>query len=409
MTSHVIAVNDMRALATLFRSVRRALLYTAPWIAVFLVACDPPPSPPPPPPPPAVEVPVPLPAPAIPAPHMAAHAGDLAALRIHHEAGLDLEVRDERGSTLLHEAASAGQVNVVEWLLDQGADIHAVDEEGQTAMDLAALMDHSPVVEQLTARGAIPPIPEPDPDPEPVPVVEAEPDPDPEPEMPEEWKDLEFRVWTSASGRQVEAAFLHMDSDVVSLGGQDGRVFRIPLNQLQRDDQILARQIAGTAALPGARTADRPVMDVTPPRVTTGFSSECERILVRTIQQARREILVAIYTITRPSIEQALSAAARRGVTVIMKYDAGQKDTSTMRELIQRMESNGVTMMPITMTGRFASMHHKFVVIDQMRVLTGSFNFTTMASTQNYENCVLIESVSVARDFTREFERIRGR
>lgn len=361
--------------------------------------------------PPARTDPV-LPAPPRIAPHTAARQGDLDNLRRHVELGTDINLRDEYGATLLHEAASAGQTNIVGWLLEQGVDLDARDESGFTPMQLASFMNHDAIVELLLRYGAEPvedaepifeDIPEPEMD---EPEVEAEP----EDQLPEEWKDLEFLTWTSAAGQTVEAVFLEIQQDIVMLGSRDGRVSRVPINQLHRDDQIRARAMAGSA-LTATRTtsAGRAGVATGPTKVTAGFSGECEKLLVRAIQQAREEVLVAIYTLTRPEIERALSSAANRGVTVRVKYDAKQTPISRMQELLTRMEQRGVDLVPVTMSGRFASMHHKFAVIDRKEVFTGSFNFTVMAISQNYENCVLIESPDVARDFIREFERVRSR
>ena len=227
-------------------------------------------------------------------------------------------------------------------------------------------------------------------------------EPSPERRLPEGWEDLEFRRWTSASGQTVEATFLGMRRDRVRLGAPDGGTTTIHISQLQRDDQIHARTLAAAQRSAGARGRAGET------RVAAGFGDQCERILLRAIRGADREVLVAIYTLTRDLVEEELSRAAQRGVTVKVKYDEKQLDVSRMRELVNRLEENGVTTIPISMSGRFASMHHKFAVIDEYSVFTGSNNFTVMAATQNYENCVMIEDLAVARDFKQEFNRVHG-
>ena len=51
-------------------------------------------------------------------------------------------------------------------------------------------------------------------------------------------------------------------------------------------------------------------------------------------------------------------------------------------------------------------MHDKFIVLDRQKVLTGSYNYTTTASRENYENLVFIENAKIAEEFARAFERI---
>lgn len=389
----------------------RVLWACIPLVALLWVACEPPraPEPPPPPPPePAVEIPQPTRS-----PHDAARHGDVEQLELHARLGLDIDLRDAFGATLLHEAASAGQEDIVEWLLERGADVQARDESGFGPVELASFMDHQAVVDILIAHGAelelFDPFVEEEWIDDAVDIDELVEDVVPEIELPEGWADLEFRTWTSAGGQTVEAAFIELQQDLVTLGTPDGRVSRVPITHLSREDQIRARELSGARVAAPTRPGARTVADTGPTRVTAGFSSDCERMLIRAIQQAREEVLVAIYTLTRPQIEQALSRAAQRGVNVQVKYDAKQLPISRMQELIDRMEARGVIMTPIEMSGRYASMHHKFAIVDGVSVFTGSFNFTVMAVTQNYENCVLIESAAVAREFSREFGRIRGR
>lgn len=369
-----------------------------------LLACDPP-APPPEPVPEVEEAPI-----ATMTPHEAARRGRIDQLELLFSEGEDVDVRDDFGSTPLHEAASAGEGDAIDWLLMRGADLHARDESGFEAIQLASFMAHDDVVSMLIGYGAELEEFEEDiieeeeweePDLDELVDLEEEPE---EIELPDGWEDMDFRMWRSADGQEVEAAFLDLVSDVVTLGTPDGRTARIAINRLSRDDQIEARRL-GSAGVPGSR----PTMDTRPVNVQSGFGGECERILIRAIQGARQEVLVAIYTLTRPQIEQALSRAAQRGVTVKVKYDAKQLPVSRMEELITRMEQRGVAVVPIEMRGRFASMHHKFAIVDGASVFTGSFNFTITAATQSYENCVLIDSVQVARDFEREFSRIRGR
>jgi phosphatidylserine/phosphatidylglycerophosphate/cardiolipin synthase-like enzyme len=57
---------------------------------------------------------------------------------------------------------------------------------------------------------------------------------------------------------------------------------------------------------------------------------------------------------------------------------------------------------------RSAYMHHKFCVIDDVIVTTGSFNFSLNADTNNNENLLIIYDVSLAGEYSDEFGELWG-
>ena len=53
-------------------------------------------------------------------------------------------------------------------------------------------------------------------------------------------------------------------------------------------------------------------------------------------------------------------------------------------------------------------LHHKFMIIDDKKVMTGSYNYTEIAESTNIENIVVIENENqVTEDFMLEFERLK--
>ncbi|MFC1498575.1 phospholipase D-like domain-containing protein [Verrucomicrobiota bacterium] len=139
------------------------------------------------------------------------------------------------------------------------------------------------------------------------------------------------------------------------------------------------------------------------------FGKECEKLLVQAIDEAQKEIQVAIYSITRHSIRDALVNATERGVKVDVKYDEKSAEWKGMSAAIAHMKKRGVKCIPVKMNKEYAKMHHKFTVIDEKRVLTGSYNYSTSASMVSYENLVLIESAKIAEKFAEEFEQIKNK
>lgn len=143
--------------------------------------------------------------------------------------------------------------------------------------------------------------------------------------------------------------------------------------------------------------------------VRAAFGPDCEPLVIEALKGARKDILVAAYSITRKKIVSELARAVRRQVTVKLKYDARQTEWEGMADAIAYLRKAGIECIGIERAGEYAKMHHKFMVIDGVRVLTGSFNYTTSAATANDENIVLIESPEIATEFAREFSALKSR
>ncbi|MCL6441703.1 MAG: FAM83 family protein, partial [Thermoleophilum sp.] len=50
-------------------------------------------------------------------------------------------------------------------------------------------------------------------------------------------------------------------------------------------------------------------------------------------------------------------------------------------------------------------MHHKVIIIDERTVVFGSYNFSASAQ-ENNENCLIVDSPELARQFVAEFNRV---
>ena len=86
--------------------------------------------------------------------HMAALQGDVAAIRLHIEAGSDLNEKDPYGSTPLIIAATFGKTEVAEALIEAGADMNIANNDGGTALHAAAFLCRPEIVKSLLEHGA---------------------------------------------------------------------------------------------------------------------------------------------------------------------------------------------------------------------------------------------------------------
>ncbi len=108
-----------------------------------------------------------------------------------------------------------------------------------------------------------------------------------------------------------------------------------------------------------------------------------------------------VYTITDDRITRAILAAHHRGVRVRLLTDNAK--SHDLGSDIDQLESAGV---PIAVDHSPAHMHHKFLIVDQRRLATGSFNWTRAATEHNQENLVLTSHPDLVRRFASEFEHL---
>lgn len=114
-------------------------------------------------------------------------------------------------------------------------------------------------------------------------------------------------------------------------------------------------------------------------------SPDTTRLIVDTINNAKKNIYVAAYCLTSQHIIGSLIKAHVRGVDVRIILDNFQaaKSSSKYKHLL----SNGVA---VRKNKKYKAMHNKFMVVDNDIVETGSFNYTDNAEYYNAENVIII-------------------
>jgi phosphatidylserine/phosphatidylglycerophosphate/cardiolipin synthase-like enzyme len=122
--------------------------------------------------------------------------------------------------------------------------------------------------------------------------------------------------------------------------------------------------------------------------------------IIDLINSSEKNIYVMIFTFTDKEIADALIKAKNRGVEVkvIMEnFQAGSK-WSTWEQL----KSENVEVIVDKNSKVF---HHKVIIFDEKKVLTGSFNFTNSAQNKNDENSIIIHSSEISEEYIKEFKR----
>ena len=86
--------------------------------------------------------------------HTATFLGNLEALKQHIEAGSDLNVKDQYGSTPLAIATTFGKTEIANTLIDAGADLHITNNDGSTPLHIASFFCRTDIVKALLKKGA---------------------------------------------------------------------------------------------------------------------------------------------------------------------------------------------------------------------------------------------------------------
>jgi phosphatidylserine/phosphatidylglycerophosphate/cardiolipin synthase-like enzyme len=119
--------------------------------------------------------------------------------------------------------------------------------------------------------------------------------------------------------------------------------------------------------------------------------------LLAIINSAQTSLDVAIYELNLDPIGDALLAARERGVNVRLVTDS---DSLAEDKTLMRLQQ---ATLPMVADNRQPIMHNKFVVVDDLAVWTGSWNFTSNDTFRNNNNAIYLWSPEIAHNYSDEF------
>ncbi len=155
-----------------------------------------------------------------------------------------------------------------------------------------------------------------------------------------------------------------------------------------------------------------PAMAKPPAEVYFSPNGGAEKALVKAIDRAQQSIQAAVYFFTSRTVAKALLRAGKRGVKISVILD-GNRESEYSKGFY--LSKRGIAIRyarGLRRKGKrisYGLMHDKFAVIDEHLVVTGSYNWTVSAERWNYENLLVIDSVSLALRYGQEFNKIWSR
>jgi phosphatidylserine/phosphatidylglycerophosphate/cardiolipin synthase-like enzyme len=136
------------------------------------------------------------------------------------------------------------------------------------------------------------------------------------------------------------------------------------------------------------------------------------RAIVETLGRAQSTVLVQSYTFTSVPIAKALVEAHTRGVRVEVIMDKSQRGLihgvvagpaliGSQYSAADFLAHSGISVL---IDSEHTIAHSKVMVIDDQVVITGSFNFTKAAESQNAENLLVIHDPALAVKYTANWQ-----
>lgn len=135
---------------------------------------------------------------------------------------------------------------------------------------------------------------------------------------------------------------------------------------------------------------------------------DCEARALAVLDTAQRSLDIAQYNIRNERFIAKLEELRARGVRIRITVDAknAEKEYNTLDDQI---EARGFDIVRHRNTrADFAIMHHKFTIVDDAVVMTGSYNWNETAQEVNDENMLVLRDPALAAAYKAEFEELRG-
>ena len=124
--------------------------------------------------------------------------------------------------------------------------------------------------------------------------------------------------------------------------------------------------------------------------------------IINMLRTVKNSLDIAIFTLTNDKIFAAIEEVWNAGVDVRIITD--DECCNHQGSDIFKLAAMGIPVK--TDDNKVFHMHHKFALLDEAVIITGSFNWTTQAVKSNQENIMFLENTLMAKAYNDEFERL---
>lgn len=118
------------------------------------------------------------------------------------------------------------------------------------------------------------------------------------------------------------------------------------------------------------------------------------------LNQTKKTLDICMYMFNHELLANAVIDAHKRGVIVRMIINEDNIQTTW------KMGNMGISKRSNKAIHNENLMHHKFVIIDNKKVILGSMNWTKMSVRANWENSFITNNCELVNPFRKEFQRL---
>ena len=127
-----------------------------------------------------------------------------------------------------------------------------------------------------------------------------------------------------------------------------------------------------------------------------------EKYLIEMLRTCMKSLDIAIFSLTRDNFAKAVIEVFNRGIKV--RVIADDECVKNYGSDVYKLAAAGIPCK--TDNSAQYHMHNKYAIIDESVIVTGSFNWTSQAISNNQENLFFYQDKNIAEQYTHEFNNL---
>lgn len=202
-------------------------------------------------------------------------------------------------------------------------------------------------------------------------------------------------VWTGSMNFTKDGAYKDNNNLIRIHSRKVADDYEAEFNQMFVDDKFGPHKVSVS---PNPRVT----IDGVPVDIYFSPEDHAQAALVELLDNAQTSISFLAYSFTADPLGEVIRQRAEAGIKVsgVMETDQVASNSGTEYDAFR------VAGLDVRLDGNRGLMHHKFMIIDEQIVVTGSYNFSASAETTNDENVLVIYDPVIAQQYLQEFQRV---